>query len=195
MPLPDLFEKAGLLPPPSKEGTCFAVDGGMIVLSGSCSAMTRAQVAHYSPKAASYRLDPLDLATNGPQAAKDWLSQQPPDQPKLIYATAEPDTVRSAQEQLGTARAGEVVEDTLAALARNAFENGVRRFVVAGGETSGAVVKALGLQRLAIGVEIAPGVPWTFGECGGEPVALALKSGNFGAEDFFDTAFRRLEAQ
>jgi 3-dehydrotetronate 4-kinase len=195
MPLPGLYEKAGLLSRTSADAARPEVDAGMIALSGSCSAMTRKQVARYAEKAASFRLDPLALAEAGPGAARDWLSGQAPDRPKLIYATAEPDAVRKAQQALGVERAGTVVEEALAALAREAFSRGVRRFVVAGGETSGAVVKALGIDRLAVGAEIAPGVPWTYGVCEGQTVALALKSGNFGDEAFFETAFRRLGEQ
>lgn len=195
MPSPGLYEKAGLLSRSTAKAEQHEIGPGMIVLSGSCSAMTRKQVARYADKAASFRLDPLALAEAGPGKALDWLSGQAPDHPKLIYATAEPDAVRKAQDVLGVDRAGTVVEEALAALAREAFSRGVRRFVVAGGETSGAVVKAFGIKRLAIGAEIAPGVPWTYGERDGEPLALALKSGNFGDEDFFETAFRRLEEQ
>ncbi|MEC9145991.1 MAG: nucleotide-binding domain containing protein, partial [Pseudomonadota bacterium] len=86
-----------------------------------------------------------------------------------------------------------IVEEALARLARAAFEGGVRRFVVAGGETSGAVARALDLARLDIGAEIAPGVPWTYARVDGEDVAITLKSGNFGDRDFFATALARLE--
>jgi uncharacterized protein YgbK (DUF1537 family) len=86
------------------------------------------------------------------------------------------------------------VEQALADLARAAFRRGIRRFVVAGGETSGAVTKALGVTRLEIGPEIAPGVPWTSAEVEGERIALALKSGNFGRETFFTDALDLLGA-
>jgi len=112
----------------------------------------------------------------------------------LIYATAEPDAVHAVQQELGVALAGKLVEDALAALAVAAFNAGRRRFVVAGGETSGAVALALGLSRLDIGVEIAPGVPWTFAHVRGAEIAVALKSGNFGDRDFFTTALAKLEA-
>ena len=164
------------------------VEGGQITLSGSCSSMTRTQVAHYADRAAALKLDPLQLAANGPGEAVTWLASQAPDAPKLIYATAEPAEVATAQEKLGVEGSGRVVEEAMATLAREAFRLGIRRFVVAGGETSGAVAGALGVSRLAIGPEIAPGVPWTFAEVEGQPVALALKSGNFGAEDFFARA-------
>lgn len=168
--------------------------GGQIVLSGSCSAMTRRQVADYAGKSASLRLDPLVLAKDGPGAAIAWLAGQPSEGAKLIYATAEPGEVHAAQETLGLRAVSDLVEKALANLAKRAFSAGVRRFVVAGGETSGAITKALGITRLEIGPEIAPGVPWTFAEVDGERIALALKSGNFGGETFFVDAFRRLEA-
>jgi uncharacterized protein YgbK (DUF1537 family) len=100
------------------------------------------------------------------------------------------------QAKLGVAQAGELVERTLAAVARGLVGSGVRRLVVAGGETSGAVVQALGVARMAIGPQIDPGVPWTAVESAllpGETVHLALKSGNFGSVDFFEKAFAQLE--
>jgi 3-dehydrotetronate 4-kinase len=106
----------------------------------------------------------------------------------LISASAPPDKVGAAQAALGRDKAGAVVEEALAAVARGLREHGVRRFVVAGGETAGAVVKALGVTGLRIGPQIDPGVPWT-ATLDEPPLALALKSGNFGAEDFFARAF------
>jgi 3-dehydrotetronate 4-kinase len=112
------------------------------------------------------------------------------DQPILISASAPPDVVRTAQEKLGRERAGALVERALAHVARGLVERGVRRLVVAGGESSGAVVQALGVTALRIGAQIDPGVPWTVATGGGGPdLALALKSGNFGGEDFFLRAF------
>jgi uncharacterized protein YgbK (DUF1537 family) len=100
--------------------------------------------------------------------------------------------VRDVQSRLGRERAGGLVEGAIAEIARGLVNRGVRRLVVAGGETSGAVVQALGVTELRIGREIEPGVPWTASL--GEPrLALALKSGNFGAEDFFLKAFRCLD--
>jgi uncharacterized protein YgbK (DUF1537 family) len=95
------------------------------------------------------------------------------------------------QERLGREEAGSLVERALAAIARGLVERGVRRLVVAGGETAGAVVQALGVRGLRIGPQIDPGVPWTT-SLGEPPIALALKSGNFGAADFFLRAFQCL---
>lgn len=194
MPIPKLLAKAGVLGEVKRGGEGQSVSLGQLVLSGSCSAMTRKQVAAFRDLAASFRLDPLDLAKNGEGTALEWLRQQPVELPKIIYATAEPDEVRQAQQQLGVARAGELVEGALAKLAAAAFDMGIRRFVVAGGESSGAVTQALGVRQLTIGQEIAPGVPWTFAVRNNEPLALALKSGNFGSEQFFALAFNALEA-
>ena len=194
MPLPALYAQDGILLDEARRPTRPDLARAAVVLSGSCSAMTRAQVAAYLASGRQgYRLDPARLAECGPGAALDWLAARDLDQAPIIYATAEPDEVRAAQAALGVARAGEVVEETLAALAVAARDRGARRIVVAGGETSGAVTKALGINRMDIGSEIAPGVPWCSCQTGGHEIALALKSGNFGAERFFEEAFAKLE--
>ena len=193
LPLPALYRREGLLTGEAPRAGAHALPRGAIVLSGSCSAMTRAQVARYAAVSPALRLDPLALAGQGTAAAREWLAAQPAGAAPLVYATAEPDEVRRAQQALGIAEAGRIVEDALAELALFARGRGVRRFVVAGGETSGAVTKALGVTRLDIGREIAPGVPWTFCESGGARLALTLKSGNFGSETFFFDALAALE--
>jgi uncharacterized protein YgbK (DUF1537 family) len=187
--LPANFEAEGLL----AGGTPDAlpeIGGPMLLLSGSCSVATNAQVARWEAEGgALLRLDPLALADGG-QSAEDalgWARQQPG--PALIAATQPPESVRAAQERLGRERAAALVEETLSEIAVDARASGIRRFVVAGGETSGAVAQALGAERLAVGPSIAPGVPWCTA-LGAEPVALALKSGNFGAETFFADAVR-----
>lgn len=193
MALPDLYLRDGTLAADAPRAQVPVLGGAAAVLSGSCSAMTRAQVAAYGVQAPSYRLDPLTLAAEGAQAARDWLAGQDLAQAPLIYATAEPEDVRRAEAELGTAQAGAIVEEALAQLALDAREQGARRFVVAGGETSGAVTQALGVTQLDIGPEIAPGVPWCFCQSGGHDIALTLKSGNFGKEGFFTEALSTLE--
>ena len=193
MPLPGLLTKAA-----GPSDIRFAIerpniDKPAIILSGSCSAMTRAQVARYAEDNPHYRLDPLHLAEHGPDAALHWLSGVPLSDTPLIYATAESDAVAAAQARLGVAEAGRVVEFALAQLALAARDAGRRRFVVAGGESSGAVTRALEVTRLEMGVEIAPGVPWTYAESADVPIALTLKSGNFGGPGFFTEALSRLE--
>jgi 3-dehydrotetronate 4-kinase len=96
------------------------------------------------------------------------------------------------QERLGRDRAGALVEDALAEIARSLVDAGVRRLVVAGGETSGAVVQALGVKGLAIGPMIDPGVPATVSIGTAPQLALVLKSGNFGGRDLFTRAFTRM---
>lgn len=171
-----------------------AVDDCPLILSGSCSAMTRRQVSIFAEKNASYSLDPMALAKDGCalDAAKNWLKSQAPSVAKLIYATADPDEVKQTQAELGRKKAGEIVEHALAELARWGRELGHRRFVVAGGESSGAVTKALDVSQLTIGPEIAAGVPWAFANSDGHEIALALKSGNFGKESFFQDALDHL---
>jgi uncharacterized protein YgbK (DUF1537 family) len=173
--------------------------GGLAaVVSGSCSSATNAQVAHWIAQGhPAFAVDPLAIALGEDVAAAalEWARTRVAAGPVLVYATAAPDAVRAVQAKLGVAQAGELVERTLAAVARGLVATGVRRLVVAGGETSGAVVQALGVERMAIGPQIDPGVPWTTVEsaaCAGETVHLALKSGNFGTTDFFAKAFEQL---
>lgn len=179
------FEEGTIQSPPLSKGS--------IVLSGSCSAMSLLQVADYSKHASAYCLDPLQLMNDGTKAVRTWLSEQSAEAPKLIYSTMEPDKVREAQSTLGVENAGALIEETLAQLALDACRQGVSRFVVAGGETSGAVTQALGVKAVTIGKEIAPGVPWAFSKSNGKDIALALKSGNFGAPNFFSEALLRLD--
>jgi uncharacterized protein YgbK (DUF1537 family) len=194
MPLPRIWSRAGLLPSEGIAPRTHSIGSRAIVLSGSCSAMTNAQVAAFLDKGPSLQLDPLALSENGVQGALDWLAAQDEAATPLIYATAPPEKVRAVQERLGVAAAGHLIEDALASLARAAHDAGVRRFVVAGGETSGAVTQALGVSQLDIGAEIAPGVPWCYAQSGDHEIALALKSGNFGAESFFSDALAKLDA-
>ena len=193
MPLPELYLQQGALSADEAKTEVPNLAKAAIVLSGSCSAKTRAQVAAYSETAPSYQLNPLDLAEQGPDKALEWLAAQDLAKAPLIYATAEPDQVKIAQEKLGVMQAGEIVEEALAKLAVAARDQGAERFIVAGGETSGAVTKALGVVTLDVSTEISPGVPWSFCNTGGKTVALTLKSGNFGDVRFFDDALRKLE--
>ncbi|MGC0053931.1 3-oxo-tetronate kinase [Brucella pituitosa] len=193
MPLPALLAGSGMIGQTTETVPEPQVQKGQIVLSGSCSAMTLKQVELYRDRAASYQLNPTVLAEFGIADALDWLQKQPAEKPKLIYASADPASVQEAQSKLGVERAGQIVEQALAELALASFKLGIRRFVVAGGETSGAVAQALGVSKLRVGKEIAPGVPWTYAKISDETVALALKSGNFGSASFFSDALQMLE--
>jgi len=191
--LPANFRRQGLLPERGEDAAVSAALGGSTaVISGSCSVATLAQNAYMRERRPHFQLDPLALAEGDGQiaAALDWAGGLLGSDPILISASAPPDAVRAAQDRLGREKAGSLVEHALAAIARGLVERGVRRLVVAGGESSGAVVKALGITTLRIGAQIDPGVPWTLATGGGgPPLGLALKSGNFGGEDFFVRAF------
>ena len=185
MGLAEVYRTQGWLAPRNAAATQ-AVAGPEAVLSGSCSAATLEQVARFANRWPCFRVDPLALAA-GDDVAGDALAWAAPllDQgPVLIAASAEPAAVKAAQDQIGRARAGELIETCMAGIAEGLVAGGVRRLVVAGGETSGAVVGALGVSGLHIGGQIAPGVPATV-TIGDRPLALALKSGNFGGPDFF----------
>ncbi len=191
--LPENFRRRGLLGPIKGAGALPAIGGAAAVLAGSCSAATLAQVAEMRRRCPALALDPARLA-EGPAAtaaALAWAAERLPGGPVLIYSSAPPDEVERVRAALGRERAAALVEDALAELAAGLVAAGVRRLVVAGGETAGAVVRRLGVRSLRIGPEIDPGVPWTVSL--GEPaIALALKSGNFGAADFFGRALAML---
>ena len=167
------------------------------VVSGSCSLATNGQVAEWSRTRPAFRIDALALAA-GQNAGKPlvaealaWAKDRVAKEPILIYATSTPDEVKAVQARLGVDAAGKLIEDVLAEVARGLVALGVRKLVVAGGETSGAVVQALDVRSLRIGPQIDPGVPWTM-TSGATPIALALKSGNFGSVDFFAKALAQL---
>ncbi len=167
--------------------------GHRAIVSGSCSAATNAQVAHFiAGGGAAFAVDPLQIAAGQDVAAQALAFLLPliGAGPVLVYATAEPASVQAVQAQLGAARAGAMVEDTLARVAAELVDAGVGQLIVAGGETSGACVQALGISRLRIGLQIDPGVPWCHAEERG--LHVALKSGNFGGPDFFTRAFELL---
>ncbi|WGS53881.1 four-carbon acid sugar kinase family protein [Paraburkholderia sp. D15] len=193
--LPDNFRAAGLLDDHADAARLPRVEGLSAVLAGSASKATHAQVAAWRETRPAFRIDPL-AAARGEAVVEQALAFAQPylDQaePVLIYATATPDEVKAVQRELGVDAAGHLVESTLASIARGLRERGVRKFVVAGGETSGAVVQALAVRTLRIGAQIDPGVPAT-ATGGDEPLALALKSGNFGSTDFFEKALRHLD--
>ncbi|MCC7548477.1 MAG: four-carbon acid sugar kinase family protein [Burkholderiales bacterium] len=189
MGLPANFVRAGLMRT-GRSAQLPRVAGPTAVLAGSCSVATQGQVAQMKRDHEAFELDPLAMAAGRDVAAEAlaWAGSRLSERPILIYSTAAPEQVSEVQARIGREQAGELVERTMGRVAQGLVERGVRRMVVAGGETSGAVVGALGVEGLAIGPEIDPGVPWTFG-IGAPTLALALKSGNFGGPDFFTRAF------
>lgn len=182
-------EPATQLPPAS---------GRQAIVSGSCSVATNAQVAYYlAGGGAGFAIDPLSLAQGKPvvDQAMQWFDRQNPLRPVLFHATAKPESVRAVQAQLGAAQAGDMVEEALSSIARRLVSQGIGQLVVAGGETSGACVKALAIKTMRIGAAIAPGVPWCHAPspfAHGGQLHIALKSGNFGADDFFTAAFETI---
>lgn len=190
--LPENFRRAGKL----RDFDVSAlpqVTGGEVVLAGSASVATNGQVAAWLEAGRpAYRIKPLALAAGEPVVAEALAFARDAGQTVLIYATSAPDEVKAVQAELGVERAGALVEQALGQIAAGLRDSGVRRFVVAGGETSGAVVQALNVQLLQIGAQIDPGVPATISTNAAGHLALALKSGNFGGRDFFAKALKQL---
>ncbi|WP_043006695.1 3-oxo-tetronate kinase [Comamonas testosteroni] len=187
------------LAPTSQAAALPATGGLQAVVSGSCSVATNAQVAHFiATGRPSLALDPLRIAAGENVAAEAlaWAKGHIASGPVLVYSTAEPAAIKAIQGRLGVEQAGAMVEQAIASIAHGLVEMGVRQLVVAGGETSGACVQALGIAQLRIGGQIDPGVPWCHAASPVAPQGLhfTLKSGNFGTEDFFTKAFTVLNA-
>lgn len=163
-----------------------------VVLSGSCSTMTNKQVARYRQQAPAQSIDVSRCINADDRSAyaaelSAWVEQQSTNTlAPLLYATAEPEQLHQTQQQYGTEAASLAVEALFAEVVKRLQQNGFSRFIVAGGETSGVVTQALGIRGFHIGPCISPGVPWV--RAIEQPVSLALKSGNFGDENFFARA-------
>ena len=175
-----------------------AASGMQAVVSGSCSVATNAQVAHFKATGRpALAIDPASLMKGQSKAVVQqvlaWAAPLLKDGPVLVYSTAEPEAVKQVQAQLGVAEAGALVEHALAAVSRGLVDLGVQQLVLAGGETSGACVQALGIAQLQIGPQIDPGVPWCHSSSAAGGLHIALKSGNFGSDDFFTKAFGALQ--
>ena len=181
--------------PSSAASALPAASGFRAVVSGSCSLATNRQVEHFIASGRpALAIDPLRIAAGADVASEalDWAAPLIESGPVLVYSTAEPGAVKSVQGRLGIEEAGAMVERTIAAIARGLVAQGVRQLVVAGGETSGACVQALGIAQMQIGPQIDPGVPWCHAmsdAAEGVGLHIALKSGNFGTDDFFTKAF------
>jgi 3-dehydrotetronate 4-kinase len=201
MGLPGNFRRAGLLPSAELAGSLPLVSGAAAVLSGSCSRATLAQLGFARSHVPMFELDPLAMpnAVQLAEHALAWAAGKVGATPIIIAVSAPPDRVALVQASLGGPdQASALLEDAMARIAEGLVSRGVRRLVVAGGETAGAIVTRLGVQQLRIGAEIDPGVPWTLASGAhadgkAADLLLALKSGNFGATDFFLKAFQMLE--
>lgn len=179
-----------------------APQGTRAVVCGSCSQASRRQVAAFlAADLPAFQLDPLRMAEGEDQVAQalQWAAQMQSGGPVLVYSSADPSTVEAVQQRLGVQAAGEMTEKALAQVACGLVSAGVGQLVVAGGETSGACVQALGLTQLRVGFQIDPGVPWCHASSpprvgsNGQGLHICLKSGNFGTEDFFIKAFGLLK--
>ncbi|KHN51548.1 3-oxo-tetronate kinase [Pectobacterium fontis] len=166
--------------------------GAGVVLSGSCSVMTNKQVAQYLKQAAGRAIDvarSLQGDESYVQELVDWVKAHREDAlAPLLYATSSPDELAQIQQRWGAEASSQAVEKLFAAVARQLQQDGFQRFIIAGGETSSIVVQTLGIHAFHIGPSISPGVPWV--RSTNHPLSLALKSGNFGDEDFFARAQR-----
>ena len=189
--LPAAYRRRGLLQHRSGADALPKIGGASAVLAGSCSAATLGQIAAF--KGAHFTLD-TDAICRGEDVAGTalgWAKDKLGNGPILLSASDTPEAVKALQEKYGVEKSSHAIEKTMASLAKGLVSAGVGRLVVAGGETSGAVVSALDVTALRIGSEIDPGVPWT-ASISSKPLLLALKSGNFGAPDFFLKSFQVL---
>lgn len=188
MGLPANFRAKGLLSPDREVWT--GQTGRAVLLSGSCSLATRGQVAHHAADhpAREVTADQVMSMQVTAQALADWALAQ--DGLPLIYTSADPAIVADAQSRFGQGEVAGRIEALFAELARKLVAGGVTRLITAGGETSGAVVEGLELSAFEIGPEIDPGVPMIRAS---GTLVLALKSGNFGAPDFFARAAALME--
>ncbi|MGH3841339.1 MAG: 3-oxo-tetronate kinase [Pseudonocardiaceae bacterium] len=172
--------------------------GKQAIISGSCSEVTRRQLAVAAREYPAMQISPLDIAAGKDVVGEvlSWASDHLVDGPIVIFSTTTPDAIEKIHGQLGRHRAAHFIEDTLAAIANGLASLGVLQMIVAGGETSGAVAESLGIQTLDLGPTIDSGVSWTFAKArflGDQNVALALKPGNFGKPNLFSRAWEVLE--
>ncbi|MCL2122453.1 MAG: four-carbon acid sugar kinase family protein [Desulfovibrionaceae bacterium] len=191
--LPDNFRQQGLLAAEFPAVLVPELAGPAVILSGSCSDATLSQLAALSSNNCFMRqLDPFRLESEEYLAdIQSWALERLGSRPIVIHAGAEASVVSTVQEKLGKERSGQLIESALGRCAAILRDAGARHFIVAGGESSGAVVQSLGVTGMRIGSQIAPGVPWTF-SLDKTPLSLALKSGNFGGPDFFNAALAML---
>lgn len=169
------------------------IGGPVACLAGSCSQATLAQIAEAEKTMAVLRLDPEKIVKGGSevQRALDWAKDNLGKSPILIASSSTPDQVSTLQARHGRDVAGHAIEQAMADISEGLMSQGVRRLIIAGGETSGSVVDRLSIPAFLVGPEIATGVPVlrTIGAERGDMI-MALKSGNFGGPDFFNDAVR-----
>lgn len=200
--LPTQFRESGALTEAAAP-TALPRRGRAVILAGSCSTATRGQVARAAALWPHLALDAERIAAGGAEdavagEALRFIAEADPSAPVMVHSSGDPAHVGALQDRFGREAVGERVEGVFARIARALPGLGVGRLIVAGGETSGAAVAALGVTSMRIGPEIAPGAPWTEAQVAGTletSLALALKSGNFGGPDFFAEALALLEKE
>jgi uncharacterized protein YgbK (DUF1537 family) len=190
----------GLRPPRPTRGECRFLDvppGFRAILAGSCSEATMAQIAHARGTCPSKRLKPESLRKNPRRAVREILSwaqvRVARDRPLIIYSGGVPSMIAREQVEMGAQRSGRLVERGLARVAVGLVRLGVSQLIVAGGDTSGSIMEALGVTALRIGPQICPGVTWAKTVGTPSPLVVALKSGNFGSSEFMTEAWSLLD--
>lgn len=194
--LPAAYRSAGILQTTEFAPDLPEVSGRCAIVAGSCSTATNGQVRHVRDTCRTWPVDVAAVMSNHTgelNRLRTWVAGTPNNQTLMLTSSADPDAVSALQDQFGAEAVAAQVERFLAeATALLVADFGVRRLVLAGGETSGAIVQKLEVRTMKIGPEICTGVPWTETIGSTPSLALALKSGNFGNEDFFQTALEML---
>lgn len=195
--LPDAYRKCGLLRSGTFAPEIPSVKGRSLIVAGSCSKATTAQVKYMQEKCPCYAVDVAAVMEDDVAELEkivQWVEQVDVFQPVLIASSAAPDKIAEMQSRFGAMEVALAIENFLAATTvRLVSDLGFNRLVLAGGETSGAIVRELSIGALKIGPEICTGVPWTESLDGERPLALVLKSGNFGGVGFFESALEMLK--
>jgi len=191
--IPQTLREQGVLQNHTGNAELQSLPGHAAILAGSCSQATRAQVAAFADSATTIVVDPVALhgGTSSKEAIADAAQRATISGDVLVYSSTDTESLKHSQAELGVETSARLVEDTLSFVARQLADNGVTKFIVAGGETSGAVAEALEIDELQIGAPIAPGVPWMVSRSP-QVKCLAFKSGNFGKADFFERALEML---
>lgn len=193
--LPDAWRKNGLIDKTVHQPELPQIDGNVLIIAGSCSEMTQRQVAFMRDRSNSFQVDVGSLMQDFEQQISAFESAvaQFDERPVMIYSTDAAEKIAPIHKQYGRVEVCQTVERFHGRVAKwLVAEIGFRKIIVAGGETSGSVMRELGIEQLQIGPEICTGVPWTF-TLSDAPIAVALKSGNFGGEDFFESALKMFE--
>ena len=187
--LPKIFKKQGLLL--EENITLPKIKSYSLIMSGSCSIATLEQVSIYKNKNPSLFIFPEKII-NKPDYLKevtDWTIKNKKKNP-MLYTSSKPEEVKKNQKKFGQEFIAEKIEKFFQTLVSKLYRENFKKIVAAGGETSGAVVKGLGIKELQIGEEISAGVPTMWDP--NRSIKIALKSGNFGQKDFFSRALKLL---